>query len=58
MMFGWVILVLLYLFLLFNIVSWGDKNFFIVRWIIFYLVIYLLVLVIYCIVWMFFGVVG
>lgn len=58
MTFGWVTLALLYLFLLFNIASWGDKNSPTARWITSHPVIYSLALAIYCTAWTFFGAVG
>lgn len=58
MTFGWVSLALLYLFLLFYIASWGDKNSTTARWITSHPVIYSLALAIYCTAWTFFGAVG
>ncbi|NVK54946.1 MAG: PAS-domain containing protein [Alteromonadaceae bacterium] len=58
MTFGWVTLALLYLFLLFYIASWGDKNSPKARWITSHPVIYSLALAIYCTAWTFFGAVG
>ncbi|PRO74485.1 hybrid sensor histidine kinase/response regulator [Alteromonas alba] len=58
MTFGWVSLALVYLFLLFYIASWGDKNSPTARWITSHPVIYSLALAIYCTAWTFFGAVG
>jgi len=58
MTFAWVSLALVYLFLLFYIASWGDKNSPTARWITSHPVIYSLALAIYCTAWTFFGAVG
>lgn len=58
MTFGWVSLALLYLFLLFWIASWGDKNSPTARWLTSHPAIYSLALAIYCTAWTFFGAVG
>lgn len=58
MAFGWVSLAILYLFLLFYIASWGEKNSPTARWLTSHPVIYSLALAIYCTAWTFFGAVG
>jgi Na+/proline symporter/signal transduction histidine kinase/CheY-like chemotaxis protein len=55
---GWVSLALLYLFILFYIASWGDKNSPTARWLTSHPAIYSLALAIYCTAWTFFGSVG
>ncbi|MBU3024016.1 PAS-domain containing protein [Aestuariibacter sp. A3R04] len=58
MTFAWVSLALLYLFTLFYIASWGDKNSPTARWLTSHPAIYSLALAIYCTAWTFFGAVG
>ncbi|WP_026376753.1 PAS domain-containing hybrid sensor histidine kinase/response regulator [Aestuariibacter salexigens] len=58
MAFGWVFLALLYLFGLFWIARWGDKNSHSARWLTSHPAIYSLALAIYCTAWTFFGAVG
>ncbi|MBU2976679.1 PAS-domain containing protein [Alteromonas sp. C1M14] len=58
MTFAWVSLALIYLFLLFYIASWGDKNSPTARWLTSHPAIYSLALAIYCTAWTFFGAVG
>ncbi len=58
MVFGWVTLAVLYLFLLFSIASWGEKNTPMARKITSHPAIYSLALAIYCTAWTFFGMVG
>ena len=55
---GWVTLAVLYLFLLFSLASWGDKNSPTARAITSHPAIYSLALAIYCTAWTFFGMVG
>lgn len=58
MVFGWVTLAVLYLFLLFSLASWGEKNSSKARAITSHPAIYSLALAIYCTAWTFFGMVG
>ncbi len=58
MVFGWVTLAVLYLFLLFSLASWGEKNSQKARAITSHPAIYSLALAIYCTAWTFFGMVG
>ena len=58
MTFAWVSLALVYLFFLFYIASWGDKNSPTARWLTSHPAIYSLALAIYCTAWTFFGAVG
>ncbi len=58
MTFGWVTLAVLYLFLLFSLASWGDKNSPRARALTSHPAIYSLALAIYCTAWTFFGMVG
>lgn len=58
MVFGWVTLAVLYLFLLFSLASWGEKNSPRARAITSHPAIYSLALAIYCTAWTFFGMVG
>ena len=58
MTFGWVTLAILYLFLLFSLASWGDKNSPTARALTSHPAIYSLALAIYCTAWTFFGMVG
>lgn len=58
MAFGWVLLALVYLMLLFWIAKWGDKNTPLARKITSHPVVYSLALAIYCTAWTFFGGVG
>ena len=58
MTFGWVTLAVLYLFLLFSLASWGDKNSPTARALTSHPAIYSLALGIYCTAWTFFGMVG
>lgn len=58
MTFAWVSLALIYLFTLFYIASWGDKNSPTARWLTSHPAIYSLALAIYCTAWTFFGAVG
>ncbi|MEW9799668.1 hybrid sensor histidine kinase/response regulator [Alteromonas sp. CYL-A6] len=58
MTFGWVSLALLYLFLLFYVASWGDRNSTTARWLTSHPAIYSLALAIYCTAWTYFGAVG
>lgn len=55
---GWVSLALIYLFTLFYIASWGDKNSPTARWLTSHPATYSLALAIYCTAWTFFGAVG
>lgn len=58
MVFGWVTLAVLYLFLLFSLASWGEKNSPTARALTSHPAIYSLALAIYCTAWTFFGMVG
>ncbi|WP_100658761.1 PAS domain-containing hybrid sensor histidine kinase/response regulator [Alteromonas flava] len=58
MVFGWTTLAILYLFGLFLIARWGDKNSPTARWLTSHPAIYSLALAIYCTAWTFFGAVG
>ena len=58
MAFGWVLLALVYLMLLFWIAKWGDKNTPLARKMTSHPVVYSLALAIYCTAWTFFGGVG
>lgn len=58
MSFGWLGLALLYLFFLFWIAKWGDRNSPTARWITSHPLVYSLALGIYCTAWTFFGAVG
>lgn len=58
MTFGWVTLAVLYLFLLFSLARWGDKNSPTARALTSHPAIYSLALAIYCTAWTFFGMVG
>lgn len=58
MTFGWVTLAIVYLFLLFSLASWGDKNSPKARALTSHPAIYSLALGIYCTAWTFFGMVG
>jgi len=58
MTFGWVTLAVLYLFLLFSIARWGEKNSPTARALTSHPAIYSLALAIYCTAWTFFGMVG
>lgn len=58
MTFGWVTLAIVYLFLLFSLASWGDKNSPRARALTSHPAIYSLALGIYCTAWTFFGMVG
>ncbi|QJR81554.1 response regulator [Alteromonas pelagimontana] len=58
MTFGWVLLALLYLLLLFYIASWGDKNSPAARRLTSHPIVYSMALAIYCTAWTFFGAVG
>ena len=55
---GWVALALVYLFVLFYIASWGDKNSPTARWLTSHPAVYSLALAIYCTAWTYFGAVG
>lgn len=55
---GWSALALLYLFFLFLLARWGDKNSPTARWLTSHPAIYSLALAIYCTAWTFFGAVG
>ncbi|MFC4700382.1 PAS-domain containing protein [Glaciecola siphonariae] len=55
---GWIALSLAYLFLLFWIAKWGDKNSPTARWLTSHPLVYCLALGIYCTAWTFFGAVG
>lgn len=58
MAFGWVSLALMYLFFLFYLARWGDRNSQTARWLTSHPAIYSLALAIYCTAWTFFGAVG
>ncbi|MGQ8364878.1 PAS domain-containing hybrid sensor histidine kinase/response regulator [Glaciecola sp. 1036] len=55
---GWLVLALAYLFVLFWVAKWGDKNTPTARWITSHPLVYCLALGIYCTAWTFFGAVG
>ncbi|WP_395344826.1 PAS-domain containing protein [Ningiella sp. W23] len=55
---GWLTLALAYLFILFWIAKWGDKNSPTARWLTSHPLVYCLALGIYCTAWTFFGAVG
>ncbi|WP_100643701.1 PAS domain-containing hybrid sensor histidine kinase/response regulator [Alteromonas facilis] len=58
MAFGWSALAIIYIFLLFLIARWGDRNTPTSRWLTSHPAIYSLALAIYCTAWTFFGAVG
>ncbi|OJF69390.1 hybrid sensor histidine kinase/response regulator [Alteromonas sp. V450] len=58
MVFGWITLAVLYLFLLFTLASWGEKNSPRARALSSHPAVYSLALAIYCTAWTFFGMVG
>lgn len=58
MTFGWVTLAIFYLFLLFSLASWGDKNSPTARKLTSHPAVYSLALAIFCTAWTFFGMVG
>ena len=55
---GWSALAIIYIFLLFLMARWGDKNSTTARWLTSHPAIYSLALAIYCTAWTFFGAVG
>ncbi len=55
---GWSALAIIYIFLLFFMARWGDKNSTTARWLTSHPAIYSLALAIYCTAWTFFGAVG